>query len=244
MPAPAFGGVGTAGNGTSATVTAAAPAGVASGDYQLCVASIASSSATLGTTPAGWALLADIAVTGSSSPDRGGSNRFAVYESTTATGSFSLTISSSRVWHAVRGFWTLPSGSTGRTASAASTSVGSTGATSISAPAVTTVADNSLAIVVGGFDTGPTSDTVKWSSTGSYTSRYNANIGASGGTADGTAERQCLLIADQVFASSGSSATGTLTLTGTEEPAAVQVVLNGVADTPTGPEPGRFLLVG
>lgn len=242
MPEPEFGAVSTAGFGTSATASVAAPSGVGSGDYQLVIVAAASASAVFGTTPAEWALLADIEVQGSASPDRGGSNEVAVYESTTATGAFSVGIGSSRVWHAARARWVLPTGVTGRTVAAAQASVGSTGATSLTTPAVTTATANSLAIVVGAFDTGPASNTVKWSGTDGYTARYNANIGAGGGTADGTIERQCILIADQAVPVSGTSVTGTLTLSGTEEPAVVQVVLNGVADAPTGPEPGRFLL--
>lgn len=243
MPDPTFGSVSTGGFGTSATASVDAPSGVASGHYQIVIVSAASSSAVFGTTPAGWSLLADIEVSGSSAPDRGGSNELAVYESTTATGVFSVSIGSSRVWHAARARWVLPFGSAGRTVAPASTFVSSAGATSITTPAVTTATANSLAIVVGAMDTGPASNTVKWSGTDGYTARYNANIGAGGGTADGTAERQCILIADQVVASSGTSVTGVLTLSGIEEPAVVQVVLNGVADAaPAGPEPGRLLL--
>lgn len=220
---------------TSATPSVAAPEGAVATDYQLIVLSIASSSADIGTVPAAWAVVANLSVAGSGAPDRGGTNRLVVLESSTAgTAAFSITITSARVWHAVRANWHLPAGSTGRTVAAASIVYPAASATNAPvSPAVTPTAPDSLAITVGAMDTGPASNTVKWSSLDGYTQRYNRNIGVSGGEIDGTAERQCIVIGDREVATPGTAVSGTFGLTDVEEPALVQVVLNGVSSKPT-----------
>jgi len=204
-------------------------------DYQLVALEISSSSAEVPITdPAGWVRRGNIIV---QSPSTGasGTSRFVLYEITPAATTaqrqapFALTLTSARVWAAVRGCFSVPIGSTGRTVEVASKAEAEgTASTTHSLPAVNTTASNSLVIAFGGSDqSNLISATQSWPSTGLLTQRVSY-------TGPNTTEIQSVTMADQVIAAPTGGVGGTFTTQSLDECGFFVVVLNGSGDVPTG----------
>jgi hypothetical protein len=212
------------------TVSVAAPAGVAaSGFYQLCLLCISSSSTTLGTTPDGWGLLSaaggDV-VSSSTNPDRGGTQRIALFESTSATAAFGMTLGgSARIWAALRLLYSIPAGG-GRTVALGKT-LDATGVTSTAktVPPLTAGAVDTLSIALGAADW---VNSQAWEDTGVHTARSLHAAGTS-------AEWQYMAAGDRQIAANTANASGTLTLGPSgEEAGYYHVLLNGTAPAATG----------
>lgn len=212
-------------SGTAVSLTS--PAGTISGDYQIVVLSMSSDSVTLGTTPAGWALLTNDIVTSATSPDRGGTHRIAIYESTTATGTFSMTLAgSARIWAGVRMSWTKPAGSAGRTIALAKTiEPNGTAPATKNIPSIANGNTDSLAVAIGVADY--PSASLTWTVPATpYTSRSVYHNGSS-------AEHQAIAIADRQVTQNQTGITGTLSVNPADESALYQLIINGtVSATP------------
>lgn len=203
----------------STAVSIGAPAGVVSGDYQIVVLSMSSGSVTVGTTPSGWTLLSNDQVTSSTTPDRGGTQRIAVYESSTATGTFSMTLGgSARIWAGVRLAYQQPAGaSTARTLAIVKTidATGTSGTTKALPSITNSTSFDAFAIGIC------VSDNLDhaWTSTGTYTQRSLYHQGSA-------SEHQGFAIGDTQV-STGASSSATFTVDLADEVARYQILLNG-----------------
>lgn len=217
MAAPAYKSHSTAvANSGNASFSIAAPSGVAAGDYQIVSIIYASSSGNVGTTPSGWTLLDNTAMTLPS----GDTGRVAIYESTTSTTAFTMTFTSARVWAAVRAAYTLPAGSSGRVKALGKNIETPTGTTTHATPAMTTTVADSLIIVTGGVDS--TSASQNWTGFGNFTSRAVVNN-------TNTSEREVICLADRTIASPTSNVTANFTTALADEAGMYAIVLEGVA---------------
>ena len=221
MAAPAFKSHTTAQVATgNSAFSIAAPSGVASGDYQVVALIYASSSGDVGATPSGWSLLDNTAMTLPS----GDTCRVAIYESTTATAAFAMTMTAARVWAAIRAAYTLPAGSSGRVKALGKTIETPTGGTSHTTPSMTTTVVDSLVLVWAGVDTANTSQ--QWTGVGSG---WTQRAAIQGGNAS---ERQAVVLADRTYAAATSGITTTLTSAVADEAGMYAIVLEGVASAP------------
>jgi hypothetical protein len=231
-----FGGTESANGVANTQVALAVPApaagrpALAVGDYQLITLIIASSTGTvdLASLPAGWSVILDEQV---AYVDSGASSgRFVLIESTTNTAAFSIPGVCSRRWEAERTYWTIPAGSSGRTAPPVFvlTAPGTNHAT----PAVSTAQPDSLIVGIGGSEVASPGVAWQWSSFGTFTER--ANNGANAGPTFG--ENMCVGVGELPVASPTANVSGTWTLPVTAQAAMVSIVLDGVgaaADPPT-----------
>lgn len=217
MAAPAYKSHSSAvANSGNASFSIAAPSGVAAGDYQIVAIVYASSSGNVGTTPSGWTLLDNTAMTLPS----GDTGRVAIYESTTSTTAFTMTFTAARVWAAVRAAYTLPAGSSGRVKALGKNIETPTGTTTHATPAMTTTVADSLIIAVGGVDS--TSASQNWTGFGNFTSRAVINN-------TNTSEREVICLADRTLAAATSNVTANFTTALADEAGMYAIVLEGVA---------------
>lgn len=237
MAFPTFGGSPTtdtvSAGADGGQVDLAAPAGVAAGDYQIVVIAYATGTTSF-SEPAGWIKAIDVALT---SPTSGGSGsgRMVIYErdaeNDPGAAAFSCTTGAVRVFAAVRAYWTLPEGSTGRTAAMQSVAEASgTASTTHTLPSVTTSVAESLVIGIGVADqTNPPAATLTWDGWGSLTERVDFQ----GGNAS---EIQSIGIADLQVASPATVSGQTVTTSSADEVGLVAIILNGAGEAP-GPDP-------
>lgn len=227
--APTYRGSITAQSSTGSTaVSIVAPSPTpALTDYQLVALQIASSSADVPITdPAGWVRRGNIVV---QSPAATSNNsRFVLYEikpdATLAQrqAAFALTLTAGRVWAAIRGCYTTPAGSTGRTVAVQSKAEAEgTASVTHTLPTVATTTPNSLVIAFGGSDQVNTvSPSQSWPSTGLMTQRVSY-------TGTNTTEIQAVTMADMVVPSATGGVGGTFTSQTLDECGFFVVVLNG-----------------
>jgi hypothetical protein len=203
----------TSGSGSSSTVTASAPTGVASGHYQLIAVGIASGTPTFGTTPADWTKLFDVTISYS---DGASTGRFGLFESTVDTASFSISqVGTARHWRTARAAW---SGHGGRTITPVQVNTGVTA--NPATPAITTSDSNSLVIGVGVAEEPDGGVGWGFNGTGSFTSRRNA-------TATNGTESLAVVIGDLLVASPTANVTTNFSLPNASESQMSSVVLNG-----------------
>lgn len=196
-------------------------------DYQLVALLISASSADVPITdPAGWVRRGNNII---QSPTAGpGTSRFVLYEikpdATLAQrqATFSLTMTASRVWAAVRGVFTVPSGSTGRTVAVRDrVEPEGTASTEHFLPFVTTTAPNSLMIAFGGSDQyGGWYSSQTWPTTGLMSKRVSY-------TGSNTTDILSIVMADQVVPTATADMSGTLTTSSADEVGMFVVVVNG-----------------
>lgn len=227
--APTFRGFSVAESSSgSTTVSVPAPSTTPTAtDYQLVALQISSSSADVPVTdPAGWVRRGNIIV--QSPPGTSSTSRFVLYEikpdATLAQrqATFALTLTAGRVWAAVRGCYTTPLGSTGRTVAVQSKAEAEgTASVTHTLPTVTTTTPNSLVIGFGGSDqVNSVSASQSWPSTGLMTQRVSY-------TGTNTTEIQSLTMADMVVPTPSSGVGGTFTTQSLDEVGLFVVVLNG-----------------
>jgi hypothetical protein len=227
--APTFRGFSTAQSSTGSTsVSVPAPSPTpALTDYQLVALQIAASSADVPVTdPPGWVRRGNIIV--QSSPSTSSTSRFVLYEikpdATLAQrqAAFALTLTAGRVWAAIRGCYTTPTGSTGRTVAIRSLAEAEgTASTEHFLPTVETLAPNSRVIAFGGSDqSNLVAASQSWPSTGLMTQRVSY-------TGTNTTEIQALTMADQVIPNPTAGVGGTFTTQTLDECGFFVVVLNG-----------------
>lgn len=221
MAFPTYGAATTAGAGNGgAAVSLAAPSGLAAGAYQLAIVAIVSSSPTFGAAPNGWTKILDVPLT---DPDSSSTSRLGVFESTSDTGPFNITLSASRVWQGIRAYWNLPSGSAGRTVAVASMAESGTRGTAHPLPSVTTTAPDSLIIGIGLSETASAAQS--WSSLGAATSRVTYD-------ALNTIERLWLALGDVQRATPGSGTPATYTTSVADFATLATVVIDGASSAP------------
>lgn len=219
MAKPTFINSVTAGVGQgNAAVAIPLPPGVVSGNYQLVVLGLVTDSSDFGATPAGWALLTNTVTTLSTGEDY----RTALYESTTATGEFTMTMTGSRVWHAARLGWSLPSGSGGRTVPIVA-NFSSSSSTTHAVPSIATTAPDSLVIGIGTIET--ISSPLAWTGTGVMVQRaYQPNLNA--------VEQFELIVAEIDRASPGAGSPGTFTLDSAWQAQMFALAIDGAGASP------------
>jgi 3-phytase len=156
----------TSASNAATSLAVAAPTGVQTGDLQVAVVAIATSSESIATAPTGWTLRGS-----HSASTLSDTFRVYVYTSTTATGSTTFTKSGSRSWQIARLAY-----SGVNSASAASLSL-SDDDTTASTPSVTPTANDAL--VIGGAVTdGTDSAGPSWTSPSGWTERYDEKLTA------------------------------------------------------------------
>ncbi|MHA6626872.1 hypothetical protein ACU61A_15665 [Pseudonocardia sichuanensis] len=200
--------------GNDQPTTVPAPTGLASGDYQLVAVYAVSSSPTFpATDPAGWSLILDEAF---DYPDTAvtSSGRIGLYESASAIGQFSVTMSSERVWNAVRMAWR---GATRAAAPAfAFTPLGTAHAT----PPVDVAQANSVVALIGASELGDAGADWGWSGLGAAAHGVISLAG-------NAIEAATLAGGDLAVAAPADYVSATFTLPDTQRAAMISVLLHG-----------------
>lgn len=203
----------SSGNASAATVPVAAPAGVVSGDHQLALFGIATGSETYSAAPSGWTLLTSLVLNGADTA------QLAVYYSDTDTGTANFAKSAARLGYCVRGAWR---GGDGFNLSNVHIQ-NNASSTSQALPAVTTSAADSLVIAACMIDANPGLAQAMSTPPG-WTTRFTGTVSAGNGDQDDFG------LWDIAVSASGSTVSGTTTITTADASTVFAIELLGAAD--------------